>query len=802
MSASEWSGHSVGAPGGAPDLRLLPVLAGMWAGTAAVLLRQPEQPLRVAFGAVALLAGGAISASVLRRGPRRATRRGLQACLLAAGALVGATLGALHVQRLSPALTDEVLASSAVVRVVGTVRTDPRQHFPDNPRWGTATTWTAEVRVSELVVRARRYRTHLPIVVRGPGVQTLQYGAQIELTGRAGPPWSPQSSALAVQVLGPISVRAPPGSVASGTNRVRAAFRAAVAGLPPDAGALLLGLAVGDESLVGPDLDEAMLRSGLTHLTAVSGSNTSLVVGLALGAVTALGLGWRLRISTALVVLGAYVALVRPQPSVLRAAAMGLVALLALMAGGRRRGPPALLAAAIVLLAWHPSFALSWGFALSFAATAGLLLVGPRVADRLARTRLGGRLPDPIRAAAAVAVAAHLATLPLAVAMGNGASLVALPANVVVTPFVPYATVVGLTAALVAPVAPPVAVVLAWAGAPATAVIGWVARQGAALPLAVVRLPEGLVGAATGTFIVLVVIAVALGGWRPWRDRRVIAMGLAAALVLVAASRLRDARWPPQDWLVLACDVGQGDAILVRAPDSASAVLVDVGPADSDAAECARDAGVRELVVVLTHFHADHVDGLQRVLAALRVTALLTTPTPDPLPAARHVVGLARAAHVPMRTVRTGDALVVAGVTLTVLWPARTMPDPNNASLVLVAGIPTGAGMLRVLLTGDVEPEGQAALVARGVPPVDVVKVPHHGSSHQDPRLAATARPRIALVSAGADNDYGHPGAATLDQYRAVGAIVGRTDTQGALAVVMGPRGPELAAARRGPAGE
>ena len=254
---------------------------------------------------------------------------------------MGIALAALQVQRLSPALTDEIVAASGVVRVAGQVTADPRAHAPVNPRWDSAPTWTAQLQVRELTFRSRHYRARLPVVVRGAAVEDLQYGSEVELTGRAEPPWSPQDSALTVRLLGPVTVRAPPGPVASATNTIRAAFRAAVGDLPPDAGALLLGLAVGDESLLPADLDEAMLRTGLTHLTAVSGSNTSLVAGLALGAVAALGLGWRLRVGSAGLILATYVALVRPQPSVLRAAAMGLVGLLALTAGGRRRGPPA-----------------------------------------------------------------------------------------------------------------------------------------------------------------------------------------------------------------------------------------------------------------------------------------------------------------------------------------------------------------------------------------------------------------------------------------------------------------------------
>ena len=316
-----------------------------------------------------------------------------------------------------------------------------------------APSWSVPARLSGIVVRGRTYSVRVPALLRGDEVRHLRYGSRISLSGRASESFSPEAQSLTLRVLGPVHVRSPPGPVARATTRIRDAFREACAGLPADAGALLLGLAVGDESTLPADLDAAMVRAGLAHLTAVSGSNTSLVVAIAMAAVAGLGLGWRVRVVTCLAVLSAYVMLVRPQPSVLRAAAMGVVALVALSAGGRRRGPPALLASALVLLLVLPQFALSLGFALSFAATAGLLVVGPPIAERLGRWPISSWMPEPLRAALAVAAAAHLATLPLAILMGNGASLVALPANVLVTPLVPFATVLGLAAALVAPVA-------------------------------------------------------------------------------------------------------------------------------------------------------------------------------------------------------------------------------------------------------------------------------------------------------------------------------------------------------------
>ncbi len=712
---------------------------------------------------------------------------------------LGIGVGSAHLARLHPPVLERAAHQGAVMRVEATVTGDPRASVPaDDGGRPMAPTWSVPARLGGLVVRGRTYSVRAPVLLRGAEVRLLRYGTRIALSGRAAESWSPEAQSLTLQVLGPVQVRSPPGPVARATTRVRDAFREACSGLPADAGALLLGLAVGDESTLPVDLDAAMVRAGLAHLTAVSGSNTSLVVAIAMAAVAGLGLGWRARVVTCLVVLSAYVMLVRPQPSVLRAAAMGVVALVALSTGGRRRGPPALLASALVLLLVLPQFALSLGFALSFAATAGLLVLGPPIAHRLGRWPASSWMPEPIRAALAVAAAAHLATLPLAILMGNGASLVALPANVLVTPLVPVATVLGLAAALLAPAAPGPAALIATAASPATAAIARVARISAELPFGVLDVPSGPVGAVGSAVVLALAVTAAARGWRPWRQRHLV-LGIASAIVLaLVIGHGRDARWPPPAWVVLACDVGQGDGLLMRAPGSDQALLVDAGPDPERIADCLDDSGVERLAVLITHFHADHVDGLSAVLGRWPVSAVLTTPVPEPADGASLVVERARAAGVPVRLVRADDRLTVAGVALHILWPARRMEasPANNASVVAVAEVPSGHGTIRALLTGDVEPEAQSVLMARPPPGAQVVKVPHHGSRYQVPQFARWSGARIALFSVGRDNDYGHPSESTLLQYRAAGARVGRTDQQGDLAVVPAAGGLALLARR------
>jgi competence protein ComEC len=281
--------------------------------------------------------------------------------------------------------------------------------------------------------------------------------------------------------------------------------------------------------------------------------------------------------------------------------------------------------------------------------------------------------------------------------------------------------------------------------------------------------------------------------------RRVAVLGCVVVVAVIVVARPPSPGWPPPGWLMVACDVGQGDALVLNAGDR-SAVVVDAGPDPAAADRCLRDLDVERIpLLVVSHFHADHVDGLPGLVRGREVGEVVVTGLGEPEGGRRLVSAVARELGLVPRVAEAGTTRSVGPVALQTLWPpaeVRRLGDAgsveNNVSVVLLAEV---AGV-RVLLTGDVEPEAQAA-IARAWPGLEsqVVKVPHHGSRFQDLRFLESLGSRVALVSVGVDNDYGHPAEELLSGLEGSGAEVLRTDRQGDLAVVL--RSGELATVAR-----
>ncbi|WP_320774869.1 ComEC/Rec2 family competence protein [Streptomyces sp. CRN 30] len=608
------------------------------------------------------------------------------------------------------------------------------------------------------------------------------------------------AAVLRIRGAEPPDVVAGPSTTQRLAGRLRAGLRTATDDLSPDARALLPGLVVGDTARITPDLDEAFKETDLTHTLAVSGANFTILLALLLGPPGLAryserrGLAPRLGIplrTTAL--LGAGLALgftvvCGPDPSVLRAAACGGVALLALATGRRRSLIPTLATAVLLLVLYDPWLARSYGFLLSVLATGALLTLAPRWSASLR----GRGMPPRLAEALAAAGAAQAVCGPVVTVLSARVSLVGVPCNLLAEFAVAPATVLGFGALVTAPLAMPVAEVLArCAGWPA----GWlaeVARTGAALPGAGVDWPGSWTGAALLALLTVgALFAVRRLLRHPWWCG-LCAVALVVAVIRPAPLTRTVTGWPPPGWRLVMCDVGQGDAMVLAAGPGAG-VVVDAGPDPGLVDHCLRSLGVTRVpLVLLTHFHADHVAGLPGVLRGRSVGAIETTGLEEPADQADSVRGQAAARRITVRHAVAGERRRTGALEWETVWPpASTVPGrvpgfegPNDASVALLVD----AAGLRLLLLGDLEPPAQRALAGSEVAPalegVDVVKVAHHGSAHQDFGLLRRTAPRVALISAGEDNTYGHPAPVTLAALRAQGATVLRTDRDGALAVM------------------
>jgi competence protein ComEC len=389
--------------------------------------------------------------------------------------------------------------------------------------------------------------------------------------------------------------------------------------------------------------------------------------------------------------------------------------------------------------------------------------------------------------ALAVPFAAQLACTPVVAAISGQVSLVAVVANLAVAPAVAPATVLGLLGGGLTLLVPPLG---SACGRLAGLCAGWIITVATELA----RLPGAAVdwAPAPGSILALgaACIVVGLLAGRVLRRPR-WSIALSVMLVVVMLRPLPTPGWPPSGWVLVACSVGQGDGLVLNAGGGA-AVVVDTGPDPPALAACLRRLDVRAVpVVVLTHFHADHVDGLDAVLGGFRPTEIDVTGVRDPEYGAEEVEREAAAVDVGLRVPAYGETRRVGRVSWQVLGPPpgavggahdEEGSKANNASLVLLVEVRG----VRMLLTGDIEPEAQGRLVD-GLPALraDVLKVPHHGSRYQHPELLERLGARLAVVSVGEHNDYGHPATGTLALLRRAGMTVARTDEDGDVAVVL-----------------
>jgi competence protein ComEC len=627
-------------------------------------------------------------------------------------------------------------------------------------------------------------------------------------------------------------------------------------GMPPREVALARGFVLGDDGELDQGTKEDFIRAGLSHLTAVSGENVTLLALLAMPILAMFGVPLRERLLWTIGLIAVYVPLAGSGPSIQRAGVMGAIGLLATLQGRRTSRLYALGLAAVVTLAIEPSVAGNVGWQLSFAAVLGILLLASPIREwllvQLGRGVLLGRgaprasdrgrhSVGPWRRALAegiaVTVAATLATAPLIAYVFEEISLTSLVANVVALPAVAPAMWLGMVSAALAqipgiPLAPLngldalllayIAQVAAWCGRPTWAVLdvhiglgamlATYAAMAATLVVAKAATRARRLAAARATASPPSGSAVDLsrashravdltggigrqdrpdsaegGKGRPrgWGHRRSRVVAIVAGTMVVAglgwvALRRHESGLVPgpvPGLRIEVLDVGQGDAILLQ-PRSAPAVLVDGGPPGDELVAKLRDEGVDRLgAAIVTHDQSDHAAGIAEALGRVPIGRLVYGRLD------REYLANARDDGAVPDQVAAGTTLRSGSLRLEVLWPpadrlveAPPDTDPNQLALVIRARWHD----FTMLLTADAEAESTPLQPG----PIDVLKVAHHGSDDAGlGSLLERIRPRLAVISVGADNSYGHPTPGTLATLAAHHVPTLRTDLDGTVEI-------------------
>jgi competence protein ComEC len=635
------------------------------------------------------------------------------------------------------------------------VKTDPSKTATGN--------FSFTVRLLHFDTPDKTYSLRTPIRILTKSAIQLLPGQRISGTATVLKSKEARVAALFI-VNGAITIQTEPSSWARSLGAIRQGLRDNSG--DGDAGALIPGMVLGDTSKQSPEFKDAMKRSGLTHLVAVSGANFAIVSTFVLWCMQFLIRRKNVRIIATAIALICFIALVRPSPSVLRAAAMAAVLLSAQLGKRGSDSLPALGFAMCAVVLGDPWQARDAGFALSVLATAGLLLLAPQIVEKLpTHKKLAGALAPPI--------AAIVFCSPILVSLSGYLSPMSIIANLLAAPVVAPITVLGFIAALVSPIAPWLTeFILFFIRFPAGFITG-VAHWVAAFP--VLTIHNGLIGFG---FVALILAALFL-------FKRSLKQSTAVLLIVIFSLGWLQ-RWPAGDWQVAQCDVGQGDSLVVNL-GADRAIVIDVGPEPVAEDKCLKNLGIKEIpLLILSHFHADHVGGLSGLLKGRTVNQVWISNNLEPELHSKLALNSLKSSQIVR--VQKGLTAQVGEVRLKVLWPeatARTFEELpgegsaiNNSSIAVIAQ----SSDWSLFSAGDLEPPAQHELINL-VGPVDIYKLSHHGSKYQDEGLMKALSAQIALISVGAKNPYGHPAKESIDSLTRLGTQVFRTDTDGAIAV-------------------
>jgi len=448
------------------------------------------------------------------------------------------------------------------------------------------------------------------------------------------------------------------------------------------------------------------------------------------------------------------------------------VVLVARARGEKSFGLSALGCAIALLVLIDPFQSVDPGFALSVLATAGILILSPIIKVRL----LKYLKVDWIVEALAIPISATVFCMPVIVLLSGQFAPVTIPANILVAPVIAPITVLGFIAALLSPFLARFSELILLLTTPFTSWIVWVCHKMNDLPV--------ITFSQSGLFIAIFAVAVAAFLYRK------IWIVITITALVVSQLFFSAMMWPGLGWQIVNCDVGQGDGLVVNL-GGGSGILVDTGPDPAKIDRCLHKLRIKKIpLLVLTHFHADHVGGISSVIKNRDIGQVWISNLPKPEQTYKQVIS--ELSKFKVRTVEQGDKFVFKSnqVEIRVLWPSRQVQEfeslpgdgsaINNSSISLIIK----SRDFSLFTAGDIEPEVQELITNSGfLSAVDILKINHHGSRYQYLPMLDLLNPKVAIISVGAGNTYGHPDPSFVGELRRRNIKVWRTDQSGGVSV-------------------
>ena len=672
---------------------------------------------------------------------------------------VGSAIFGIRLATLDTNVIADLAGSKSVITIQGTVTSEPRMTRPRvNGSHLQSSQTSFLMRTHMMFAGGATIKLRLPLRVISKSNSKIVPGQVIEVRGRLISTRERRvvATLISAEKIEAISDAAP---FSQFLTETRNSFREKAARYPDDAGALIPGMIIGDTSLQSIDFSNQMRRAGLSHLTAVSGANFAIVSSLVFFLFRRIIPNILPRIFITSLALSFFLLLVRPSPSVLRAGVMTAVILIARATGNMRHSVSSLAAAITLLVLLDPFQSLDPGFILSVLATSGLIFISPNLSQIFQR-----RLPESLAELIAVPCAATIMCTPYLLLLTGQISLLSVLFNVLVSPIVAPITILGFLSLVTMP--------FDFLSSPALTIAHLLARWITVIASWSDNSP--LLSMNWCFFLIIILV-----GWI-FKYRMSRTFHLAFVVIIVFSFILPTFSFPGKQWKVVQCDVGQGDALVMNL-GSGSGILFDAGPDPQLLLHCLRKIGISKLpLVVISHGHADHYFGASGLKEKITIGEVWSNGS----------AGVEEFLGDTVRLAKRGMKATIADVSLEVLWPqsetqnfANLQGDgsaENNKSVVVLV---TWNGV-RILVTGDIEPEVQSILARDfDLADVDILKVPHHGSRFQDSRFIAETSASIALISVGRGNSYGHPSPETLTLLESSGASSLRTDTSGPISV-------------------